>query len=379
MNTYYSYLGRLLDGRTPFDREGYYVLYEDDSAGYSVDKPGRAEIVRAADFVQALTEGCKTAIRTFAASADNKQVYALNLDANGHGDFYLYLNTVERFERTLSRYQSKYPDYNQAEKIQSLKYGQGDWDFQWWSEHMGEYGRVVGSLEKLINRAQDLNEQDSDKHDAEPVIAFEAGIVKAGYQVLAMQAVMRLIAEQALDALDRTDDFIAFASTENDYVDYSIVMRRTIDPALFERVFPDLKELDRQFEESMEQIRHLSVSKALDYWSDAIHSGGYGSETPFKYVKSEYEVFRRLEHYGSALAEECLVRLLELASRDSLELKDYKEVYFYAEALHFSGALTRECAEQCRTIAASMREKFDDVEEIAQQLLAIGRYPAIAD
>ncbi|OMF24536.1 hypothetical protein BK133_22725 [Paenibacillus sp. FSL H8-0548] len=76
--------------------------------------------------------------------------------------------------------------------------------------------------------------------------------------------------------MDRTDDFIAYASTGNDYLDYGIVMRKTIDRNLFYRVFSDIKESDEQFLEVMSRNSQLPVA-------DAIHSN-YSLEPRFPII-----------------------------------------------------------------------------------------------
>ncbi len=362
-----------MEGRTSFEREGYYVLYEDKSAGYSRSQPDGVEIVNADQFVEALVEGCRNALRTFAASDDNRQVYAFSLNADDYFSFYIYLNTLERFEEVLSDYQADNADYYHADRIESLKYNQGDWDFQLWSEHMGEQGRIIRIFEQLAQLVQDLDDHETADGEAASVIAFEAGIVKAGYQVLAMRAVMRLVEEKAFNVLDRTDDFIAFTSTGNDYIDYSFMMRQTIDPELFARVFSRVREEDRQFQERLKSIEHYSVTEALDYWFAEMTGGDSSTGVISDCGKSAFEVFRQLERYGAALAEECLVRLHRITNLESLERNDVDEVQFYIEALHFAGPLSEECAAQCRTIAAIMNEKFDDMDEGMTELLAIAR------
>lgn len=47
MNTFYSQLGRVLEERTPFHQEGYYLLYDGNRAKFSPTKPIHIEIVTA--------------------------------------------------------------------------------------------------------------------------------------------------------------------------------------------------------------------------------------------------------------------------------------------------------------------------------------------
>ncbi|OAB38770.1 hypothetical protein PMSD_07110 [Paenibacillus macquariensis subsp. defensor] len=100
MNTYYSQLARILEERTPMDKEGYFVLYEGSKAKYSLTKPVDIETITAEHFVDVLVEGCKVAIESFANTLDNKDVYAFNLYADEHHCF-LYTSTHSNALRKL--------------------------------------------------------------------------------------------------------------------------------------------------------------------------------------------------------------------------------------------------------------------------------------
>ena len=121
MNTYYSRLGRLLDERIPIRSEGYYILNDDDQVLYRTNPPTQGEIVTIESFTEALFEGCKQIVHTFAQGPDNKEVYALSLYSDEHRSFYVYLNTIKRFKETLSSYQSRNQEYSERDNIISLK------------------------------------------------------------------------------------------------------------------------------------------------------------------------------------------------------------------------------------------------------------------
>jgi hypothetical protein len=360
MDIYYSQLGRLLEERTPIDKDGYYLLCRGSIARYSRDIPSNIEVVTADSFINALVEGCKIAIQAFASSPKNKDVYAYNLFAYEQNSIYISMNTLDCFKKDLES-----SGYQDIEEINSLKYNQGNFDVQLWQKHTGEYGRVVESFENLADLVMSLKENESHREEAEPIIAFEAGIIKSGYQLLALKAVLRLISEHAFDSLNKTENFIAYTTTGNDYIDYSILMRKTINLDLFYEIFPDIQEKDILFDEEMRKNQHLSVGDFLDYWSDAVHSD-LGLET---FIKSDMEVFLQLEHFGNDLARECLERLKKLIHLETLERENYEQIYYYVEALHFSGKLTEEQKQDCSIIADRMNEKVGDLTETSQELM----------
>jgi len=371
VNTYYSMLGRLLDERTPLKNEGYYILNRDNQVIYDIKPPIQGEIVTIESFTNVLVEGCKQILHSFADSPENKEVYAVSLYAGEHKNIYLYLNTLGRFNETLSKYQSSNQEYFERDRIISLKYNRGDFDFQFWQEHMGQYGKYITLFEQIGYVALDLDKDElTGMVDGDPVVAFEAAIIDNGYNVCALKAMQQLIAENAFDVLHKSDNFIAYASTGNDYVDYSMVMRKTIDKELFYHIFPDLKESDARFEEAMKQNMHLSLADSIAYWSEAIEED-YCMERLFTFNRFEMEVFVQLERFGNILAKECLEKLTGFARLDSIDMKNYKWVTFYIEALHFTGELTADQKEQCKKIAVRLAEVDRDLIDSAKELEAL--------
>ncbi|RKN64900.1 DUF4303 domain-containing protein [Paenibacillus ginsengarvi] len=372
MYTYYSKLGRMIEGKTPLSQEGYYVLSEENCVTYSSVKPESAELITVDRFTEALVQGCKSIIHSFANGPDNKEVYVFNLNADEHSSIFIYMNTIPRFEETLAGYRSRYGEkYNDFGEINSLKYNQGDFDFQFWPE--GEPGRIVEAFETIAygaDDADDAEQADFDEEEDKPVFAFEAGVIRDGYYAIALKAVRLLIEENAFAPLNKTENFIVFASTGNDYLDYGTVMRKTIAPELLYGVFPDLREKDRQFEQELDQIRHLPISDYLNHWIPAVHSS-YTSVSPYLYDKSEYDIFLQLERFGNELAQECLNRLEQLDYGRELSREESDLLYYYAEALHFSGELTREQKEQCLELARMMGQAEDDLADISKEMAEI--------
>ncbi|CAH1214422.1 hypothetical protein PAECIP111893_03796 [Paenibacillus plantiphilus] len=365
MNTYFSELGRKLTGQTPIALEGYYVLHDTDEVSRSLTAPQGVPTITAERFVQTLVEGCKNIIREFAKRPENKDVYVFTLYADDHHSFYVYMNTEDRFTETLADY-----GYEDPQKISSLKFNPGDFDFQFWDEHMSEHGETIRLFEKTAYGALDLPKEEDAYSEAngEPIVAFEAGIIYIGYQVLALQAVQCLISENAFAPLRTTENFIAYASTGDDYIDYSILMRKTIEPALFDMLFPEIAEHDRHYNLELESYRKLTVSEAVEYWMDAVHDGNRVTSL-YRYVKSEYEVFAQLAPFGNALAAVCLPRIGCLVKQDELSRTDMEKLLYYLECLHFSGSLTIHQQNECRWIATMLEEKHEEFRTEAHQLL----------
>jgi hypothetical protein len=361
-------IGRVLDERTPIYNDGYYILTDADEVGFSTDRPDHIEVVSVEKFTQILVEGSKNIIKTFANSHHNKDVYVVALHVDEYPYVRVYMNTLDCFKTTLHTYQENRSNYYTNEEIRSLKYNRGDFDFQYWDKHMGEYGKYILFFESIFEMAQEVDRDQNIKElDGTPVVAFESGVIENGYYLCALKAMQQLMAENTFDCLHKTDDFISYTSVGANDLEYALVMRKTIDQELLYRIFPHIKENDIKFNKVMEQHKKMSVTDALSYWSKDCHDS-FNLEILAHHYKPEYEAFLQLERYGNDLAKVCLERLIQLVQLDNLENEHLGKTCFYIEALHFSGPLTEEQIEQCKWIAFRLRILDDENPELSKEL-----------
>ncbi|MDF2922662.1 MAG: hypothetical protein K0R57_1576 [Paenibacillaceae bacterium] len=366
MHTYFSKIARRIDNKGCMGKEGYLVLCERNQKYYSLGKPQALELVSSEDFIHALVEGCKAIVRSFADSADNGDVYMFNLYTDENANIYVYMNTLPCLEESLRNHNME--DYQNLREINSLKFNQADLGFEFWQEHMGDAGRIINAFEDLAYSTNGVGRYYSESEEnPKPIIAFEADIIEAGYYALAVRAVEQLIAEDVFAALNKTKDFVAFASTDNGYLDYSLVMRKTISLELFYGLFPYLQQKDMQYQEELHSLHPVSVCEALDYWHEAVNSPYLSTVSPYKYVRCEYDIFLQLERFGNDLAKECLRRLNQLCF-DQLEQEEINGMHYYVEALYFSGKLTDEQKEMCRMIACKIKEARQDLDYLVDEL-----------
>ncbi|MCM3749495.1 hypothetical protein M3223_19260 [Paenibacillus pasadenensis] len=363
MGKYYSTLGRRLDGRTPLHQGGYYTLHDNFDVSYTRSKPNGVEIVTADQFTMMLVRGCKEAIEAFSVEQDNKDVYAFSLYAGEQCYLDIYLNTVDAFNSMCAE-----REHLNSEQRLELKYHLGNFAFQ--PAAMPSDEPYMDWFIRVGHSAMGMTLEEETESVAAPIVAFESGIiVQDGYQTLALRAVQQLIKEGAFESLHRTPDFIAYASTGHDYLDYSLVMRKTIETALLYELFPELKDKDEAFAAEMKKNRHLTAAEYLDYWMEAFKD----SQTqtfPFTHLKCEMDLFVQMEHLGPSLAEECLLRLQPLANKPELYYMHTSIMDIYVEALHFAGPLTAEHRACCFSLAELIRDK--NVPELYWELLALG-------
>ncbi len=304
-----SRIGRLLSGLPPINKPGYYLVCEEGQIRYSAEKPHSVQIIDADTFIDTLVQGCREAIRIFADSPDNREVYVFCLRTSEFKESIVYLNTVAKYEETLTHYHNKYGTYPAgSQNAQHLKYSLGEFPLQFWNEEMGDAGRILAHFRDLMDYPSFLEEDILWGESDIPLIAFETGILARGYYLLFSEAMQRLHAEHAFDSLDRTADFIAYTSIGNSHLDYSIVMRSTIDPDLFYKLFPDILAKDQMFAAEISKNSGLNAGEYLDYWLAAVHDN-YSREFPYSAGRTAYDVYMQMSLLGSSLADEALKRL----------------------------------------------------------------------
>ncbi|MBA2936949.1 DUF4303 domain-containing protein [Paenibacillus sp. CGMCC 1.16610] len=358
MNLYYTGICQLLDGNKALKGEGYYVKTDDNRLLYTESAPLETKVVTFQNLEDALFEGCKRIINNFSISKNNIDVYAFNLYADEYNSFYVYMNTIAGLENIVKKH---YPNYSDTQ-IQSLKYNQGDFAFQFYPSDMGEVASTIEGFERM---ASDLSYEDEEAEeflsDDVPVVAYEKKIFKDGHYLAALNVVKRLAKADAFSNLNKTEDFIYYAATGHDYNDYSLVMRKTIDPELFYQCFPDLRVKDEEFKSILVQQANNTVEECLDYWVEAFKSE-FNKKSPYQYTKTEYDVFLSLERYSRELAKECVSRLHQKLGNGLEDNLDLDEIFIYVKALEFVVHNSDdEIINSCKLILETLDNESDEI------------------
>lgn len=355
MNTFYVSICQSLENKRKIDAKGYFVLTTDDNAVYSNVVPPNTRVVTMQDFEDSLVDGMRHVIQKFSASGENKEVFAFILSVNDHYRIRSYINTLPAFNKSIEDYYSQYTEKEQHQ----IKYNLGDFPYEFYDEDMGPSGEMVTAFESIAfvfgYEPESLEEiSDSD----EPKIAFEKAIFLEGYYVLALNAVKRLIAENAFASLDRTDDFVSFADTNYRWTDKSVTMRKTIPIDLLYKMYPDLKDMDAQFNEILEKQSHMSISDKLDHWVEVLESK-FNDGNPYHYDKTAYHVFLSWEVHGNELAEECIKRVEGILSHGTMDLPTIEKLSVLLKALEFAGTISDDALKRCDTIITRLRAEED--------------------
>ncbi|MEK3915203.1 hypothetical protein [Paenibacillus sp. FSL H7-0331] len=217
--------------------------------------------------------------------------------------------------------------------MKSLRYALGDFAHNF-HEFNEKFDTLYNHFE-IIASAHADEEIDHIAEGDEVVIAFEKRIFNDAHYLFAQNVAIKL--KGHFSGLNTTDDFIYFASTGNDYIDYSITMRKTMDQELFYRCFPETKELDNEFENKLNELKQLDVSKQVDYWLEQLIKNTHNTDKFIitRCLKESYHAFEALEANEYALVPELLSRIEHEANKDTLNAEAYLDLSVYVTALRF--------------------------------------------
>lgn len=330
MNLYYTGICQLLNGNKIIGDSGYYIKNDDGRIVFAECVPVDLRLITLQDLEDALFEGCKHVINEFTQTENNKDVYAFNLYTDEHNSFYIYLNTEDAFRKYVDKHYSNYSEEGKRE----IKYNQGDFTYQMYPSDMGASQQIIEECERIAydlpysDQVEEFSEEDN------PIIAYEKKIFLDGFYLAALYAIIRLGNTFEFTKLNKSKNFIYYAATGNDCVDYSLVMRKTIQPGLFYTCFPELKDKDKQFDIHLDHINSKSIYEIIDYWEEVLQIE-FNEGSPYQYGKTEYQVFNDLSKLGEDLAIESISRLSRVIESDLTNEINRNKIEIYLKILEF--------------------------------------------
>ncbi len=234
---------------------------------------------------------CQREIEDFAGSQENRDVYALCLYCDpDNGSYSICLNTEAAFRRRVRETYRDYPEERLAGFL-GVKYSPADFAF---------FGVGPGSpaLRAACGRYQDHLERLDDE--------ARCARHQARFVDQAVLAIERL--REDLTRLDRTADFIAYASLHDaDEQTRVALCRRTVPADVFARVFPDVIER----EQLHERLAKRPTAEQVDFWARAVEALTLRREPePAARGLGEFEALATLKALGP-LAVPAMLDLIE--------------------------------------------------------------------
>jgi len=215
-----------------------------------------------------LVASTRRALKDFAGSVHNQQVYAVVFDTmEEYGTVILSLNTVSALNNWRK---TKYPHYteDQVTGLFGLKYNPGDFSFV-------DFGGVANDQRAWANNFEAyLETLKSDNARLKNIERFSDAVAEA----------MRGL-DHDLRLLDVTDDFVAFHCFHDaDEETIERLVCKTVSEDRFDRVFPEI----RQGRELLANVAKLDINEQAELWVGCFEAYAFGRTNSFA---TEY--FRR--------------------------------------------------------------------------------------
>jgi len=252
--------------------------------------------MREADYQQlevALLEDWRAALAAFAASPDNVCVYAMAVQFHReYADPVLALNTERGFDRIAARY----PDES---TVDLRRLGHPGWNPpEFVHFDIAPRGAETERLTELFrSHVENCSDTDATRHAERLVDALVLAVEKS---------------PALLNDIDRTPDFVAYVwphdASESELIDLT---RRTVHHALFDRLFPEVRETDT----FMATLAQRPETEQAAFWAHALsdlvlETPSLSARTLRTLGKSQYEATEALVSVGPAAIRE-LVRIAE--------------------------------------------------------------------
>ncbi|TVX93595.1 hypothetical protein [Paenibacillus agilis] len=361
MNNYDVILSRVIKGIRNVN-EFYVIVTEDNEVFRCNQLPASVPSITLDKMADAFYESCRDHLTKFAASEDNKDVYAISVYTDYNHLFAFYVNTLEGLGETYKNNSDVKYDEASFEYIFEIFND----EFELMREgYITAYHTVFDS-----NLGYHLPEYVGDFKDIK--CALENIIFQEQSYFIALETAKRL-KEFDIEQLNTTEDFVIYAKTgQNEGLDYSLTMRQTVPLSLLYRIFPEIQTGDEQFEQLKAEARALPLKKQIEYWLKEFNKERHGMNHNSKIVrclKSDYEAVLALVENGVAIIPE----LYEEFKTAFIESDDSKEsnnrIYFLNYTLGEFTLYPKEMVDDFRALLSSEEvQKINEytVEDIKQ-------------
>ncbi|AEI39285.1 DUF4303 domain-containing protein [Paenibacillus mucilaginosus] len=332
-------VSRIFKGKWERDEHRFLVVTHARDVYMTNAVPKGHQAIGRQGFETALTDAFHEHIRSFARTAHNRNVYALSVYTDERHSFLLYLNTLEGFERTITE-SPYYCSYSEEQK-HDLKYSLGDFAFSY-ATFQGPFASQYAAYHDAVKALSAAGGPDGlEPYKGSPDLVryvYKAELFEGGQFLTALHVTKRLLA-QSVWLLQTTPDFAAFASSGSEYIDYSVVMRQTIDTERFYRIFPEMKSCDEAFQAAVEEARGLPYGEQVTYWWECVRENRNRQPDALltATVRTDYQAVEALADVGAPILPAVMQAL-----RSSVQQGDQEKAAFLCEVLLESGGLSRE-------------------------------------
>ncbi|WP_417445552.1 DUF4303 domain-containing protein [Kangiella sp.] len=256
----------------------------------------------------------------FAASKENRGVYALALDVNeDYGDAIVCVNTEESLSKRVS---SVYTGYSEDEigGMSGIRFNPGEFEFS----RVLDLGNFQKAYEKKIES-----------------LKTEASVLRSQEKLSETVAEALLESRGTFNILDTTEDFIFYhCFHDSSHEQSQRLILKTVDRASFDKCFPEIAE----YEKLQNEISNKKQSEQVKFWLSLMRAHALNRPTKYSriYFQSHgpWDIEEELASIGPMVVSPVIDLLKELTPMPPFNEKGTAE---FAE----DGAISRACSVSC--------------------------------
>lgn len=252
-------VAQIVDGYRKPSKQGFYSYFKGQLTRYE-KAPLLSKVFDNKKYEDMIYEECARIISDFSLTKDNKDVYCLSLYTSEHNDIIVYINNEEANRESVEYYRDKYPRYQESGATDSLRYALGDFEFMFtsFSDSFNRKHDLLSTISEMISE----KEYDVKSTKVMNSEVFSAQLFDDSLYYVLGNVLSRLTVD--LDKLDKTEDFIMYLSTGDDYIDYNITFRNQCSVEQYYKLMPEMKGLDAKFEDGIAEFDNYDGLRLFD-------------------------------------------------------------------------------------------------------------------
>lgn len=341
----------MIEGTRSLEGTGYYGITNDGAIRSTALVPKnklfgiKTQIITLAKFEELFLKACEEVIQSFSKTPANQDVYTFCIDADEHGNLAIYMNSEGELLKTQKKYIDKY-QYNN-DKIKELRFSLGDFSFSFFN-FAKEFDEMLMLYKKIKISIEHNGSVKQSNGDEKFSVLFDKSIFDNCMPLIVLKTIRLL--EPSLNKLNKAPNFVYFAGSGNGYIDYSLLMQKTIDHELFYNLFPEQEERDIRFEQIKQNVKkEMSTSDQLDYWFEEIKTKDILNST----CRPDYFAYQACYELGKNIIPVIIEKLkLTLAHGDLSENNGYEHVSFLITLLDFFESIEEDMNREFKLLAA---------------------------
>lgn len=337
-----------------------YILTKEDELYQLAELPAGVPYITQEQMVEQLYKEYLIELEPFISSDHNKDVYVMAIATSEYYNFQWYINTEEQYAESREEYSTSSTDTFQ---LNYQRYNLGDCAFS----NQLDTNKILDAPYILSEKIFDFEMNDlpvpvyeGDFSDISIII--NESLVKYGHYIVVQEGIKRLKASNIEQKINKASNFIFYAAVGDDAIDWSIMMRQTVELEVLYMAFPEFQKGDIQFEQLKLDLKQRPFHEQVNYWVQEIknNENSIGKSIFEHCYKTEY-------HAVEALAENINDLTTDLLPAWKKAVTDVAESGEESTALFYLSYVLGEFEEEQQAHLQEIKDILNIAEQAEQQ------------